>query len=713
MTKKTTKPVAVPKASAKASPAVVQPPLAPQPSVPVPPPAFLTVFVDGEAIQVPKGATVMDACTKAGKEIPHFCYHERLSIAGNCRMCLVEVEGMPKPVASCHWPAAEGMKVRTASRVATDARKGTMEFLLINHPLDCPICDQGGECTLQDLSLGYGGDRTHYHEAKRAVDDKDIGAKIKTVMTRCIHCTRCIRFATEIAGVEEMGATGRGEAMQVGTYVEQALQSELAGNMIDLCPVGALTNKPYAYTARPWELVEHPTLDVLDAVGGHIRVDSRAGQVMRVVPREADHLNEEWATDAARYSYDALSSNRLTTPMVAGIEVGWPQALAAVKVALRDAGRNPTSPRLRRAGVAGVVDDMHCAEDVLAFRSFVEGLGGKVGLAGADVVVEGRGANVCHTPFADWDKADAVLLIGCNLRMEAPLLNVRVRRAVRKNRIPVAVVGAKCDLTYAHQHLSESLSGFEKHAFLEVLAKAERPLIVVGQQVLGRADAEAVVAMAAGLASRKGWNGLNVLHGTCGRVTALDMGVAAGKGEIVKAWEGGKLGALIVYGEGTLRLDDLRGGTGTLIYVGTHLTDVARGADIVLPAAAWSEKAGLWANGEGRVQEAAACVLPPLNAKEDWKVWRALSGEVGSALPFDNLGALRVLVGTQCTAYTPAQWGKVVAVKMPALASGKIDGKALVEAVPHYYLRSTYLRQSANMLAMQAEVGTAKVKRAA
>lgn len=678
-------------------------PLAPQPSVPVPPPAFLNVFVDGVPLQVARGATVMEACTKAGKEIPHFCYHERLSIAGNCRMCLVEVEGMPKPVASCHWPAAEGMKIRTGSKVATEARKGTMEFLLINHPLDCPICDQGGECTLQDLSLGYGGDRTHYHEAKRAVDDKEIGAKIKTVMTRCIHCTRCIRFATEIAGVEEMGATGRGEAMSVGTYVEQALQSELAGNMIDLCPVGALTNKPYAYTARPWELVEHPTIDVLDAVGSHIRLDSRAGQVMRVVPREADHLNEEWATDAARFSYDALSNNRLTTPRVAGIEVGWPQALAAVKVALRESGRK----------VGGLVDDMHCAEDVLAFRSFVEGLGGKVGLSGSDVVVEGRGANICHTPFAEWDKADAVLLVGCNLRLEAPLLNVRVRRAVRKGRVPVAVVGAKCDLTYPHQHVGEMLAAFEKSAFMDVLAKAQRPMIVVGQQVLGRADAEAVIAMMAGLASRKEWNGLNVLHGTCGRVTALDMGVAAGKSEILEAWKSGKVSTLIVYGKGSLSSEDVRAKKGTLIYVGTHLGEMARMADIVLPSAAWSEKAGLWANGEGRVQEAPACVLPPLNAKEDWKVWRALSGEVGSVLPFDNLAALRAMVARQNPAYVPSQWGKVSAVKVPAVKGRPVVSIPFVEAIGQYYLRLPYLANSVNMLAMQAEVGTAKVKRAA
>ncbi|NBX86830.1 MAG: NADH dehydrogenase (quinone) subunit G, partial [Proteobacteria bacterium] len=399
----------------------------------------MNVFVDGVLLQVKKGSTVMAACTLAEKEIPHFCFHERLSIAGNCRMCLVEIEGMPKPIASCHWPVAEGMKIKTDSKMTLEARKGTMELLLINHPLDCPICDQGGECELQDQAVAFGSDRSHFHEFKRAVDDKEIGSKIKTVMTRCIHCTRCVRFATEIAGVEEFGATGRGENMQVGTYVEQALQSELAGNMIDLCPVGALTSKPYAFTARPWELERKEGVDVLDAVGTPVFVDVRAGQVMRVLPQEDASVNEEWLTDAARFSYDALQSNRVVTPLVRGKEVGWGEAFAALRKMFEGGPR-----------VAGLFGAMGCAEDAYSFGAFMGAVGGvfdykPAGMVEHDLTLAGK--------IVDLDTADAVLLVGCNLRREAPLLNVRLRRGVLKRKLAVGVVGAAVDLTYRHVQL--------------------------------------------------------------------------------------------------------------------------------------------------------------------------------------------------------------------------------------------------------------------
>ena len=698
-------------------------PVTPPPAPPTPPSPFLNLFVDGLPVQVNRGATVMDACNKAAKEIPHFCYHKRLSIAGNCRMCMVEIEGMPKPVASCHWPAAEGMKVRTDSAVATAARKGTMEFLLINHPLDCPICDQGGECTLQDLSLGYGGDRTHFHEMKRAVDDKEIGAKIKTVMTRCIHCTRCIRFATEIAGVEEFGATGRGENMQVGTYVEQALQSELAGNMIDLCPVGALTSKPYAYTARPWELVSSPGLDILDAVGSHIRVDSRAGQVMRVIPTECDEINEEWATDAARFSYDALSRNRLAAPLVKGKPSGWPEAFAAIKGALKG---------VRKARIAGLMDDMHGAEDAYAFNAFLKET---LGTSNVDCRTDGGQVSgrvhagvICNTPFADWDKADAVLLIGCNLRLEAPLLNVRIRRAVRKRRIPVASIGAPVDLTYAHTPLGDTpqlleaiLGGF--HPFSGILKDAKQPLIIVGGSVLAREDGAAVLHVAGQLASKvavkKGWNGFNVLQSSCGRITALDMAATPATGgmatrEILESWRAGNLDVLFVYGQGHLSAADLAKGKGTLVYIGTHDDAIAKLADVVLPAAAWPEKAGLYANAEGRVQEMKAATRPPLNAKEDWKIFRALSAEIAEPLPFDTLGQLRALIGRFSTAYKPENWGAVLPAEWQQVGKpGKVSPQPFATTVTQYYLRTPYLRESANMQAMQAEAGTATAKKRA
>lgn len=691
---------------------------------------LLTLTVDGLTVQVPKGATVMDACKAAEKEVPHFCYHKRLSVAGNCRMCMVEIEGFPKPVASCHWPAAEGMKVRTNSDVATAARKGTMEFLLINHPLDCPICDQGGECTLQDLSVAYGSDRTHYHEAKRAVDDKDIGHKIKTVMTRCIHCTRCIRFATEIAGVQEMGATGRGEAMQVGTYVEKALSSELAGNMIDLCPVGALTNRPFAYTARPWELVGTDTVDILDAVGGHIRLDSRAGKVMRAAPRECNAVNEEWMTDAARFSTDALSANRLVSPLLrkgrgkGQLETSnWAEAFGAVKELVKG---------VRKTRLAGLMDNLHGAEDAYAFRAFMQDTLGTDNvdsrMAGNLVDSTIHAANICNTPFADWEKADAVLLVGCNPRLEAPLLNVRLLRVVKKG-APVFVIGAEADLTYPVTHLGENpqelatlLEG--KTAAAKTLAKAERPLVVVGGNVLARADGRAVLHAAGQLAEQvaitETWNGFNVLHDTCGRISALDMGVHPAHGgmptaEILDNWHAGHVDVLVLYGDCDLQPADLAGGKGSIVYIGTHRTALAELADVVLPAAAWSEKTGLYANAEGRVQEAKAATPPPLSAKEDWKIFRALSEHLGNKLPFDTQAQLRIAIAAFCPAYAPENIGAI----LPAPWSG-VGKKGKLSKAPFtntptfpYYLRTAHHRQSTWMHRMQEELTPAQQEAAA
>ena len=713
------------------APAAATPLQQPAPLPPAPD-GMVNVFIDGTLIHVKKGATVMQACTQASKEIPHFCFHERLSIAGNCRMCLVEIEGMPKPVASCHWPVAEGMKVRTDSKTTIDARKGTMELLLINHPLDCPICDQGGECALQDQSVAYGGDRSHYHEFKRAVDDKDIGAKIKTVMTRCIHCTRCIRFATEIAGVEEMGATGRGENMQVGTYVEQAIQSELSGNMIDLCPVGALTSKPYAYTARPWELVRTSSVDVLDAIGTPITVDNRHGAVLRTQPQENNAINEEWMTDAARFSYDALNTNRLTSPMIRrGGELqpcSWPEAFTVVKTALE----KPT---------AGILGSMACAEDAFSFKCFMDSLeeagpqkhkgeaGAKVGGALYDCRPAGSQLEnfyTFNTPLVEFENVDAVLLIGCNPRLEAPLLNVRLRRGALKRRMQVASIGPEIDLTYPHQNLGNSpeiLENFSKQKFSEVLKAAQKPAIIIAASVLTRADGPAILAMAEKLAKKvgvikEGWNGLNILASTAGRITALDMN-ARGETEksntasILKAYESGKVSTLIAYGEDTITVEDVsdakrKSQNATLIYIGTHRTPLAEAADIILPTAAWSEKSGLYANVEGRVQAANLAVQPPLNAKEDWKIFRALSEEMGRALPFNTQAQLRQLIAEQHPAYTMENWNRITPrTTSVAKAETTISAKPFQPVVTHYYLRLEYLRQSPTMHKCQSEVGTA------
>ncbi len=657
------------------------------PECPPAPEGMGNMLIDGAHIVVPRTFTVMQACTQAEKEIPHFCYHESLSVDGNCRMCLVEVVGAPKPVASCHWPVAEGMKVNTQSQITIEARKGTMELLLANHPLDCPICDQGGECGLQDQAVAYGSDRSHYGEMKRAVDDKEIGSKIKTVMTRCIHCTRCIRFATEVAGVEEFGATGRGESMQVGTYVEHALQSELAGNMIDLCPVGALTSKPYAYTARPWELKRAASIDTLDATGAPVFVDTRAGQVMRVLPQENDAINEEWLTDTARFSYDALSLNRLTTPLIKGQPASWPEAFAAVKKLLAKAEGN--------LGV--VLGDMASAETALSVRDFAAQLGAKVA-----ALPTGRATELPYTlalPFKDFDKVEAVLLLGCNPRREAPLLNVRLRRGALKRGLKVYSCGAVADLTYRHTHLGDTVAALENF-------QADKPLhVIVGAQAMGRPDAAALLAIAAKLGT------VHVLESSCGRITAQALeATQVSADETLKGWKMGKLKLLWLHGDDTLTAEEMKVGEGALVYVGTHHSAAAKLAEVCLPAAAWAEEAGLYMNAEARVQATYAATQPPLQAKESWKIYRALTEELGAPLPWNTLGQVREALALRAPAFAPANLNKPQAVPLAIpKAAGKVLPKKFTEAIPAFYLRSTYLQQSDWMQKMQAEVGTAQI----
>jgi NADH-quinone oxidoreductase subunit G len=676
----------------------------------------LTLTIDDIEVTVPKGTTVMEACRVAGREIPHFCYHKRLSIAGNCRMCLVEVEGAPKPVASCHWPATDGMVVKTESELTVEARKGTMEMLLVNHPLDCPICDQGGECDLQDQAVAYGSDRTRFHNVKRAVDDREIGAKIKTVMTRCIHCMRCVRFATEVAGVEEFGATGRGVDTQVGTYVEAALQSELVGNMIDLCPVGALTSRPYTYTARPWELESTASIDVMDAVGSHIRVDQRAGQVMRILPRESEAVNEEWLSDTGRFAYDGLSKDRLTTPLVrSGKQLkatGWAQVFSKLV---------PVLKKTKGDKVAALTGDLHCAEDLYAFRAFMQDIlkTDNVDARGDGALVDGTNpaAYVLHVPLARVAEADAILLVGCNPRYEAPLLNTRLRQAWQKG-AQVAAIGPTLDLRFpvedlgnAPQVLEKLLDG--KMRFAKALKKAQRPLILVGSGVLSRDDGLEVLFHAGLVAEymktvRDGWSGFGVVQRAAGRVAALDLGVhptAGGRDTraIVKGLARGQVDLLFVYGDVEIPVENLQGAR-TTVYIGTHLTEQAKQADIVLPAAAYTEKSGLWTNLEGRVQESQPAVFPPLQAKEDWKIFRALSGEMGKPLPFDTQGQLRALIVEHCPAYTKV--GEIVPPAwQPPGQGGRMKKSPFSYPVTkrNFYQTNEVMRASPTMQACQME----------
>ncbi|ONG57233.1 NADH-quinone oxidoreductase subunit G [Pseudoroseomonas deserti] len=607
------------------------------------------VTVDGIEIEVPNGATVLQACEAAGKEIPRFCYHERLSVAGNCRMCLVEVEKAPKPVASCAYPVADGMKVFTDSAMVRNARRNVMEFLLINHPLDCPICDQGGECDLQDQATAYGGQGGRYREQKRAVKDKYMGPLVKTIMTRCIQCTRCIRFATEVAGVPELGATGRGEDMQIGTYVEKALSTELSGNLIDICPVGALTSRPYAFVSRPWELRKTDSIDVLDAVGANIRIDTRGPEVLRILPRTNEDVNEEWMADRGRFSFDGLKRKRLDRPWIR-VEgklrpASWEEAFAAI--ADRFQGLKPER-------VGAVAGDLVDAESAFALRELMAGLGSSnldCRQDGAALDTSRRDFYLFNSGIAGIDEADALLIIGSNPRQEAPVLNARIRKRWASGALKVGYVGPKgLNLTYKAQHLGEgpaALAALQAgEGFAEVLKGASKPMIILGRAAIARADGAAVLAAAWALADAVGaltpdWHGFNLLHLFGGQVGALDAGFLPGPG-------GKDLSAMLSGGMDALWLLGADGFDPALIpaetfvvYQGHHGDRAASRADVILPGAAYPEKEGTYVNTEGRAQRGRLALHPPGEAREDWRIIRAAGAALGVPLAFDTLDALR------------------------------------------------------------------------
>ena len=605
--------------------------------------------IDGIEVEVPNGTSVLQAAELAGREIPRFCYHERLSVAGNCRMCLVEVEKSPKPVASCALPVADGMVVKTDTPMVRAARRGVMEFLLINHPLDCPICDQGGECDLQDQALGYGRDRSRFSENKRAVRDKYLGPLVKTVMTRCIQCTRCVRFAAEIAGVPELGATARGEDLEIGTYIEKALTSELSGNLIDICPVGALTSKPYSFVARPWELTRTDSIDVFDAVGANIRVDTRGPEVMRILPRVNDDVNEEWLGDKSRFAVDGLRRQRLDGCWVRVDgrlhRAGWQQAFATIAERMR------ALPGERIGAVAGNLAD---AESTVALKDLFVALGSP----NLDCRQEGAAGDVSrrefytfNTSIAGIEEADALLLVGTNPRREAPLVNARIRKRWTQGRLSVAGIGPAAELTYPVEWLGDSpatlaalLEG--QHAFADVLRQAGKPMLIVGQGALARPDGAAVLAACWKLAAGSGmlgaeWNGFNVLHTAAARVGALDLGFLPGShGVALPQMLRGGVDLLWLMGADEFEVDAIGPNT-FVIYQGHHGDRGAARADVILPGAAYTEKSGIYVNTEGRVQMGARAAFPPGDAREDWAILRALSDVVGHKLPYDSLGQLR------------------------------------------------------------------------
>ena len=663
--------------------------------------------VNDVEVEVEDGSTVLHACEAAGVEIPRFCYHDRLSIAGNCRMCLVDMERAPKPIASCAMPAGDGMVIRTDTDRVKKAREGVMEFLLINHPLDCPICDQGGECDLQDQAMGYGLDGSRFSENKRAVDNKHMGPLISTVMTRCIHCTRCVRFATEVAGVPELGAIGRGESMEITTYLEKTLASELSANVIDLCPVGALTSRPYAFAARPWELNKVETIDVMDALGSNIRVDARGAQVMRVLPRLNEDINEEWISDKTRYAIDGLRRQRLDKPYARGRDgrlhpVSWDEALKSLATALRKAKPN---------AIGAIAGNQADAESLYALKSLMTGLGSSNLDCRQDGAKIGgnRAGYLFNSTIAGIDDADALLIIGSNPRIEAAVLNARIRRNWLSSRMPVAVVGPKVDLTYDAFFLGQDPAILDaladgSHKFAAKLKKAKRPMIIIGMGALARADGAAMLGKARQIAESYGvvtkqWNGFNVLHNAAARVGGLDLGFVPARGgmdiaAMGKAAKAGKLDLLWLLGADEIDFEPFA--SSFVVYQGHHGDAGAHHADLVLPGAAYTEKDGIYVNTEGRVQYATRAAFPPGDAREDWTIIRAVSGAVGKSIGFDTLAELREALCADHPHFADAD--EIAPAKWASFGGrAKLSAEPVGQAFDNFYMTCAISRASETM----------------
>ncbi|HTC84362.1 MAG TPA: NADH-quinone oxidoreductase subunit NuoG [Rhizomicrobium sp.] len=700
------------------------------------------LIIDGKEIEADDSITLLQACEQAGAEIPRFCYHERLSVAGNCRMCLVEWVGAPKPQASCAlqvrdiMPNKDGTpaKINTTSPYARKAREGVMEFLLINHPLDCPICDQGGECDLQDQAMGYGRAAFHrFNENKRAVEDKYMGPLVKTIMTRCIQCTRCVRFATEVAGVPDLGATGRGEDMEITTYLEKAFASELSGNVVDLCPVGALTSKPYAFNARPWELRKTESVDVMDAQGCNIRVDTRGSQVMRVLPRLNEEVNEEWISDKARHACDGLGRQRLDRPYmrVNGKlkPATWQEAFAAIAARVKSTMPNK---------MAAIVGDLAAAEEIKALKDLMGALrvtnldcrqdGAKIGL-GASGEKLPRQTYLFNSTIMGVEAADAILLVGANPRWEAPVLNARIRKAWLASGVKIASIGPAVDLTYPVQQLGTDITVLEQiargnHDVAKVLTDAKRPMIVLGSGVLTRKDGAAVLNLAAKIAAdtgmigpagshaEGGWNGFNILHTAASRVAALDLGFlpAGGARDVAKIVDGAQKGEIdFIYLLGADEFDVAHLGRAFVVYQGSHGDAGAHHADVILPGAAYTEKDGLYVNFEGRVQRGRRATFPPGEAKEDWAILRALSDVLGVRLPYDDRAALVAAIEKDLTHFAtlhvaPVHTDTSAATWEAVGDSGVLDSAPVIYAITDYYLTNQIARASETMAKCSQEL---------
>ncbi len=673
--------------------------------------------IDGIEIEVEKGTSVLQACEQLGIEIPRFCYHDRLSVPANCRMCLVDMERAPKLVASCAMACGDGMVIHTNNEKVKKARKGVMEFLLINHPLDCPICDQGGECDLQDQAMAFGFDRSRYQESKRAVKDKELGPLVKTIMTRCIHCTRCVRFGEEIAGAPDMGLLNRGNDVEIGTYVENMASSELSGNMIDICPVGALTSKPYAFKARPWELKKTETIDVMDAVGSNIRLDARGREVLRVLPRLHEDINEEWIGDKTRFSYDGLKYQRLDRPFVRNakgkLEVAtWDKAFGMIASVMNG---------VKAKEMAAIAGDMVDCETLKALKDLM----GTYGVTSLDARVDGvdfdasnRSSYVFNAGIAGLEEADAILIVGANPRIEATLVNARIKKQVLNRKVPVALISdEQPDLTYRYEYLGKDSTALEalldvKKSFGKTLKNAKKPLIIIGSGALNRNDSQAVQALIADVAEKigavsKDWNGYCVLHTDAARVGALDLGFVPQAGgldynDIIKAAAKGSIKFVYNVGVDRPEIADLE--KAFVVYQGHHGDIGAHHADVILPGSAFSEKTATYVNLEGRVQRTIKAVYAPGDAKEDWKIIRALSETLGKKLPYDDVATLRAAMVIDNAVFetrdnlvvnrwkAPGKKGKVLKAGFTPIYSNDLTNER-----PNYYQTNVIARASKTM----------------
>ena len=672
------------------------------------------ITINHKEIEFENGMTVMQACELAGIEIPRFCYHDKLSIAGNCRMCLVEMEKSPKPIASCAMPASEGMKILTNTKNVENARKGVMEFLLINHPLDCPICDQGGECDLQDQALHYGFDKSRYDENKRAVKNKHLGPLVNTIMTRCIHCTRCVRFSTEVAGVDDLGLLGRGESAEITTYLEKTIKSELSGNLIDLCPVGALTSKPYAFKARPWELNKTESIDVFDAMGSSIRVDTLGKKTLRILPRTNEEINEEWISDKSRFAIDGLSKQRIDIPYLLKdgklVIAEWDEVLVNITQEISKRGKENT------LAISGKFTDI---ETLFSAKNFLQSLGSNYFDCRYDNVqfIENKRASyLFNSSIQEIDNADAILLIGANPRWEACVLNARIRKAYINNDCKIGLIGKKLNLTYKYEHLSDNIAHINdllnnNSPFSEVLKNSKKSLIIIGNSAINYRDGKEVLNVCSEIAKKysvanNNFNGFNILQQDISKVGAIDIGFynqdfAKNFDQNIKKHINKFKPVVFLLSSDEINHSILDGAF--VVYLGHHGDDIAQLADIVLPSPAYTEKSSTYMNMEGRVLQTTRCYHPLGESKEEWKIFRALSNNFSQKLKFNNLSELRNEISNLFPVFKEIN-NLPSSSKLDFGSSTKIENRVLEYNIKNFYMTDVISRASITMANCSREI---------